>query len=729
MRTSWSRVRPLVALSVLVAATATMSTGSAGPISADKIHTDVISAIAGGENPVNVIVTGRPHVGVTADSFPSRTAAKSALTARAAGFFDAVRATVRDHGGEVLETWGIAKAVHVMASPATIERLAALSEVVAIEHDAPDAVRLIEPTPGTGLEPFNTGGRQMIQAEDIWALGFRGEGIKISVIDTGIDPSHEAFKKADGSSRITAWKDWVGTSTTPYDDQGHGTHVAGTATGSNLFAHPTRGVYTEVGVAPSATLMVTKFLDSGGGGSFANAINALQWSYDQGADLTSNSWGGSCSASTSVITLVRQLTDLGMLSVFAAGNSGPGAGSVGGPACGESALSVGSIDQNKIISGSSSRGPCSDPDLGSGSRICPDVVAKGVSVRSAAASGSCSLCSASGYIVLNGTSMATPHIAGAVALIEQMKRFYSGTGWDTAARAEEEVLKLTTEDLGAAGPDNTYGWGLPQLLNIYALLNASDDAVIVDTFSISKTVARLGDTSTLSFGVRNMGGAIATGAFNATLTDPNGQVTVLKSSSPSLGLLDGESMTHNMVVGGSLIPGDYTFRGTFDYSWTDTNNEVQTGSVVREGIIKVARVFIDMTLDGITAEALPIVPQNVTFTATNTGNEDAGNVKVEVTFPDDYFFVPGENFDPANLNSRFANPTPASVVEDRTFGRVTLVFNVGTLAQGESFSFTATILPTAPGTYRTLAVAKFTDGSGRGFSQGSTTIQEVSIPA
>jgi len=726
-RTSWSRTRLIVALSMLVAATATSSMGSASPLPAHKVDPGVVSALLAGENPVNVIVSGHPHVGINADSFPSRSAAKAALSARSADFFDAVRDTVRENGGSVLETWGVGPAVHVMASPSTIDALASLPEVAKIEHDAPDAVGLIQPIPATGLEPANTGGRQQLQAEDIWALGFRGEGINISFIDTGIDPAHEAFKNADGSSRITAWKDWVGTSPTPYDDQGHGTHVAGTGAGSDLYNDPTFGLYQEVGVANLATIMVTKFLDSTGGGSFANAINALQWSYDNGADITSNSWGGLCSGSLSVIQVVRQLTDLGMLSVFAAGNSG-GTGTIGGPACGESALSVGAIDQNKVIASFSSRGPCSDPDTGSGSRICPDIVAKGVAVRSSASRGSCTLCNATGYTSLNGTSMATPHAAGAVALAEQMKRFYTGTGWDTVARAEEEVFKLTAEDLGTADPDNSYGWGLPQLLNVYALVNATDEALIIDTFSMSKTVVRQGDSSTLSFGVRNLGGAIATGAFTAKLIDPNAGQTIIKSSTPSLGLLDRESATHNLVVGGSLVPGDYTFQGTFDYTWQDGNGDTQTGSVLREGVIKVARVFIEMTLAGLESEVLPILPQDVTFTATNTGNEDASGVVIEATFPDEYLFLPGENFTPANLNSRFANPTPTRIVEDRTFGRITLVFDVGTLAQGDSFSFTATLIPTVPGLYRTLTVAKFKDGAGKGFAQGSTTEQTVVLP-
>lgn len=730
MRTSWGRTRLLVALSVLAAALATTSIGSARSITDGKVDPAVVAAIAAGEDPVDVIVTGLAHEGI--GPFASRTAAKAALRAGAAAFFDAVRDVVSRHGGTVVEEFEAAPAMHVLATRGSVEAIASRAEVERIDYNAPDALRLIAPIPSTGLAPANTGGRQLIQAEDIWALGFRGEGIKVSIIDTGLDPNHEAYKFADGSSRIVAWQDFVNSRATAYDDHGHGTHAGATAVGSALYNDPTFGVFQEEGVANRATVMGAKFLNSAGSGSFDNAIAALQWSFDNGADITSNSWGAAgssgCNASVAVVRTVRMLTDQGMISVFAAGNT-PGVGTVGGPACGESALSVGAIDQAKNHASFSSQGPCSDPDTGTGPRICPDIVAKGVDVRSAVPRGSCALCDPTGYDILDGTSMATPHAAGAVALAEQMKRFYTGVGWDTAARAEEQVFKLTSLDLGVEGPDNKFGWGLPQLLNIYALLNASDDAVIVETFSISKTVARLGDSSVLSFGVRNLGGAIASGTFTATLTDPNGGVTTVKSSTPSLGLLDGESTTHTLVVGGNLVPGDYTFTGSFDYTWVDGDNQPRTGSVLRSGTIKVARVFVDMTLDGLNPEVSPILPQSVTFTATNTGNEDAAGVVIEVTLPDDYLFVPGENFTPANLNSRYSNPTPNRVAEDRTFGRVTLIFDIGSLGQGDSFSFTATLVPTTPGTYRTLGVAKFKDGAGKSFAQGSTFQQSVVLPA
>lgn len=708
---------------VALVAAAAPAMATEGP---SKIEPGLQARLDREPGPFDIIAMGPAHQDLREERFPDRAAALREMDLRSAPFFADVAAVAVASGGSVGARLRSAPAIALRGSAAMVRAVAALSSVTHVEGDAPDAVRVIDPIESE-MGATNTQGRAMLEAEDIWALGFRGEGISISVIDTGIDPRLEAFKNADGSTRIAAWRDFVSNQPNPYDDYGHGTHVAGTAAGSSLYNDPSFGVFQETGVAPNATLMVAKFLDGGGSGSFANAILALEWSYANGADITSNSWGSSsCTAGEAVIRSVRQHTDLGMLSVFAAGNSGAGgAGTIGAPACGESALSVGAVDANYSAAGFSSRGPCTDPDIDTPSRICPDIVAKGVAVRSAIPRSGAANTDPSGYKVWQGTSMATPHAAGAVALAEQMKRFYTGTGWDTPGRAEEAVFKLTSLDLGSAGEDNTYGWGHPKLLNIYAILDSTDEANIVPSLTVSAPTVRQGDTTNLTFRVRNLGGAIASGPFRATLTDPAGGETVIKASTPSLGILDAEVATHSVTVNGSVAPGTYTFRGTFDYTWTDGSGAPHTGNVDLSGTFVVARVFVAMAFDGLAPTAGPLVPQPITFTATNTGNETAASTVIEVTFTDDYQFLPGDNLDPQNLDSRYAKPTPADVRTDSNFGRVTLIYTVGTLAAGQSFTFTATLIPTTPGLYRTVAVAKYKDGAGKGFSQGTVVEQSV----
>ena len=685
---------------------------------------------------LRVIVTGEPHEGVADLGFATRAEYTAWFAAKGGPLVDELTTVVGKGGGEVLNAWPMLPGMAARVDLPTLIALGEMDEVESIALDRDDAVKLIDPIPDESVDASNTQGRQQLQAEDIWALGYKGAGITVTVIDTGIWPGHEAFKNADGSTRIARFANCVdGTcdDTAPaIDDHGHGTHVAGTAVGSSLYNDPTYGYFQETGVAPEATLTVGKFLSGSGSGSFAGAIDTLNWAFTTAqADLTSNSWGASgCSSSAhGVMQAVRTLTDAGMLSVFAAGNSGSGSGTIGSPACSESALSVGAIDNNKNIASFSSRGPCTDTEIGGTSRICPDVVAKGVAVRSAIPRSGASQADPSGYKTWQGTSMATPHIAGAVILAEQMKRALSGSGWDTASRAEEQVFKLTAMDLGAAGEDNTFGWGLPQLLNVYALLDATDEARLVASFGVSNAVVRQGDSTLLSFSVRNLGGASVAGDFLATLEDPSGGVATIKSSSVTLGLLDGEQAALTFSVGNSVLPGTYTFRGSFDYTWTNsTSGEVVTGVIEREGTFDVKRVFVAVDLAGLDAQTHPGDLQVVTYTATNTGNEDAQNVVIEFTVPDKYVFVPG-GLDGANGNSRYSNPAPDRVVEDKNFGRVTLIYEVGELAQGDSFSFTTQMLPTLPGTYRFLSVARFEDGGGNPFSQGTLATQVVGLPA
>ena len=707
--------------------------GLSGAQPRDALHAkadDALRAALGEPRALyDVIVVGQPHEGLAGQRFADRDAALEHVERLAAPFLGGVGDVARASGAEVVDAWATTPAVKLVADLPTLALLAERDDVRHVTMDRDDAVRLVDPIEDDGVSASNTNGRRQIQAEDVWALGYRGEGIRVAVIDTGIDATHEAFRWADGSSRVAGWVDYVGGNPTPYDDHGHGTHVAGTSVGSAHYDHPQFGRFQETGVAPEATLLVAKFLSGSGSGSLENGIKSLNWAFENGADVTSNSWGSSCgSGGVSLMQTVRTLTDLGMLSVFAAGNSGPGSGTINGPACSESPITVGAVDDNLAIASFSSRGPCRDLETGTPSRICPDVVAKGVAVRSAIPRSGATAGDPSGYRTWQGTSMATPHVAGAVALAEQMKRNLTGSGWNTTARAEEEVFKLTAQDLGAAGEDNNFGWGLPQLLSVYALLDSTDEARIVSTFGVSRELVRQGDSTVLAFGVRNLGAAVATGAFKATLTGPDGVETTLTDATVSLALLDGHAYTRTFVVSGDVAPGTYAFRGSFAYSWTNgETGEVVEEVVEHEGTFEVKRVFISVELDGLAARSLPLSPSHVTFTATNTGNEGAQGVVLEFTVPDRYVFLPGEGYDPNAPMTRYADPAPDRMREDRNFGRVTLTFEVGALAEGESFTFTTSLLPTTPGDYRVVSAAKFADGGGRAHSQGHAAVQQVGV--
>ena len=275
-----------------------------------------------------------------------------------------------------------------------------------------------------------------------------GSGIGICVIDTGVDPQHEQFD----SVSIT-FHDFVGTATTPYDDQGHGTHVAsialGDGTGGTLAAR-------FGGVAPAAALYSAKVMDSSGYGNDSDIIAGITWCHDQpGVRILSLSIGDDAVGSRgddAVSVAVNNAVGLGEVVVAAAGNSGELPGTIHAPGAATGAITVGAVsdysapvgtyrhDDGIFLAYFSSRGPTED------GRVKPDITAPGVSVG-AAMSGSVGT-----YIHYDGTSMATPYVSGALALALEAN--------PAATPAQlRAALEGTAADVGAPGKDNEYGAG------------------------------------------------------------------------------------------------------------------------------------------------------------------------------------------------------------------------------------------------------------------------------
>lgn len=680
-------------------------------------------------SPLDVIVLGPALTDVRPLATRAQTIA--ALDARSAPWLDAARGLAQDEGAHVLAAWSTAPAIKVRADAAALAALAARPDVRSLTLDSADAVRVATaPAPQDGAAGQNTGGRRMVQAEEIWAMGWRGEGIRIAIIDTGIDPSHEAFRNADGSSRVVAWRDFVQAQPQPYDDFGHGTYMAAAAAGSATYDDPTWGAFQEAGVAPAADLVVAKFLSASGSGSYQDAIDSLNWAFAEGANVTSNSWGSACTSSAiPTMAVMRTLRDAGMVSVASVGASGPSGGTISAPACSESVIGVGAIAQDHTIHPPSARGPCSDIEIGGAPRVCPDLVAKGVDVRSAVPRGACSWCDASGYRAASVTSAAAPAVAGAVALIEQLKVALTGHGWDTASGAEEEVLKQTALDLGTTGPDDTYGWGLPQLVNVHALLSQTPEARIVATLSPQPVILREGDSVGLRFGVQNLGGASATGRFVARHWAPDGTERVLADENVTLGLLDKKQVEETFVVTRDVPAGIHAFRGAYLYEWTNAT----TGEVVRDVVSRgvsfdVRRVVVHADVEGLADVAGVGEPQRLRVVVRNDGNEDASSVVLRFTYADAYVPLPGDGFDAQRLDSRHSSPAPDAVTEDRDFGRVTYAYEVGALAQGGTFSFETTLVPTEPGVHRFVVAVAFCDEGGNCATAGDVRTQHVTLP-
>ena len=246
-----------------------------------------------------------------------------------------------------------------------------------------------------------------IGAPEAWAKGFDGKGVKVAVLDTGIDATHP-----DVADRIKGTKNFT-TDPDAVDHHGHGTHVAATVAGSGAASGG-----KNKGVAPAADLYIGKVLNDKGSGSDSEIIAGMQWAVDQGADIVSMSLGSS-EAGDGTDPMSQAVNDLtassGTLFVIAAGNSGPGDTTVGAPGAADSALTVGAVDKSDKLASFSSRGPRRDDFA-----VKPEITAPGVGIVAARAAGTTLGTPVdANYTALNGTSMATPHVAGAAAILKQ----------------------------------------------------------------------------------------------------------------------------------------------------------------------------------------------------------------------------------------------------------------------------------------------------------------------
>nr|WP_168723301.1 S8 family serine peptidase [Streptomyces sp. SAT1]ANO41859.1 peptidase [Streptomyces sp. SAT1] len=243
---------------------------------------------------------------------------------------------------------------------------------------------------------------RQIGADRAWAAGYTGKGTKVAVLDTGADAEHPDLK-----GRISAAENFTDSGTTD-DHQGHGTHTISTVGGSGAASDG-----KEKGVAPGTDLLNGKVLDDSGSGAESWIIAGMQWAVDQKADVVSMSLGSpeptDCTDPMSVAAeKLAQSKDT--LFVVAAGNSGPALGTVSSPGCAPGVLTVGAVDHDDSTAPFSSRGPV----IGTHT-LKPEIAAPGVDISAAAAGGR----GIYAYRSMSGTSMATPHVAGAAALVKQ----------------------------------------------------------------------------------------------------------------------------------------------------------------------------------------------------------------------------------------------------------------------------------------------------------------------
>jgi bacillopeptidase F len=356
------------------------------------------------------------------------------------------------------ESMFLPNAISIHAAPGKYQAVAdALKGVAEIQALTPNKTWQIPVVPGSkGLvaAPSTAGtvewGVDRIGAPKAWAKGYRGQGVTVGVVDTGLDTSHPAIHshyrgtKADGTVDDNYnWFDPTSPGKLPYDDGDHGTHVGGTIAGGTAdYA---------TGVAPDAKLIAAKAIISAGYNTTDATLKALQFMLaptdvngknpdpTKGADVINNSWGNADRNDTTFVDTWDGLLAAGIVPVTAAGNDGP-MGKVSPPGSYPQGISVAASTSSDKVAGFSSRGPSNfDPKA-----VVPMVAAPGAGITSSIPGGK--------YARWDGTSMASPHVAGAVALMLSAK---PNATYDEITKA----LQVSAVDIDQPGADVNAGYG------------------------------------------------------------------------------------------------------------------------------------------------------------------------------------------------------------------------------------------------------------------------------
>ncbi len=375
-----------------------------------------------------------------------------------------------------IRTFWLLSMIEVEVLPNSLPALLQIAGVAEIERSDAQHYELIAPVENTELpvtEAINgrEPGLNAIGAPFMWNMGYTGRNRRAMLLDTGVWPSHPAFNGRFLGDRFGNDQAWLGFDLQQPGDKPntHGTHVIGTILGLDAATNDT------IGVAMNAYFIATDPIVEVASAvrPWTDLVIPFQWVLNPDGDTSTthdipdvinNSWGRFLSdtfvCSGSITQIMSAVEAAGIANVFSAGNNGPGPMSMGSPAQMSldtlSLFSIAAIDINNVVAGFSSRGPTRCV-TDSRTAIKPEVSAPGVNVRSANGINS--------YGLKSGTSMAAPHVSGAVLLLKEAFPEVSG-------RQILNALYQTATDLGDAGEDNSYGMGLISLPAAYAFLAA-----------------------------------------------------------------------------------------------------------------------------------------------------------------------------------------------------------------------------------------------------------------
>jgi subtilisin family serine protease len=515
-------LRLLGMLSVVLAAVGMV----AGPATATpdslsaKIEPAVASALEQGST--DYFVTFREQADLTAASaitdWNQRGAAVVDALQKTADASQAAARQRLDAAGVEHTSYWIANTIMVKGADAKLtQSLAALTNVTRIE--APRTYHIPKPTEGSTEQMINAveWGVNAIKANQVWStFGVRGEGIVVANIDTGVDWDHPALigKYRGNTSPVNHNYNWNDPSNicgnpslVPCDNNNHGTHTMGTMVGDD-------GAGNQIGVAPNAKWIAAKGCESSscsqsallGAGQWIAAptdLNRANPRPDLRPHIVNNSWGGG-GGDTWYLATVNAWRAAGIFPAFSNGNSGPGCNTSGSPGDYAESYASGAYDINGAIASFSSRGAA-------GGRIKPNLASPGVNVRSAINGG--------GYGAFSGTSMASPHTAGAVALMWSAAPSLVGDLAQTSTLLNQTATD--TSDLtcgGTAANNNVWGEGKLDALTAVTQSPRGPTGTLAGRVTNATTgAAVVGATVTVTGPVNRTTTTNATGNYSVTL--------------------------------------------------------------------------------------------------------------------------------------------------------------------------------------------------------------------
>jgi subtilisin family serine protease len=407
----------------------------------------------------------------------------------------------------------------------------------------------------------STYGIEAINADDMWGLGFTGAGVVVAGLDSGVSRSHPAlsaqYRGATSGSSNYNWFDATGAGfTAPRDDHGHGTHTMGTMVGTDDGT-------TNIGVAPDAQWIAANgCADNCADGAL---VASGQWllaptrldgtgaDTDKRPHVVNNSWGLSLSSDPFMEDVIAAWEAAGIFSTWSNGNDGElGCESSGSPGSRQASYSVGAFGPTGAIAPWSSRGP------GQSGTVKPDIAAPGGAVLSAVPGG--------GYEQWSGTSMAAPHVAGAVALLWDAVPALVGDVPRTRAILDDSAADRDNTSCGGTADDNNvWGEGKLDVLAAYNLAQAQAfDTTTVPTISgaeykvgepLTAAVSAWSPAATFTYQWRRDGEMIS-GATEPTYT-PRGADAGAALTVTVVGSADGRTPTSTTSAETPVVaPGD-----------------------------------------------------------------------------------------------------------------------------------------------------------------------------